>query len=60
MIEFFHVCYSIEQSKTSMVLRSSRKWHIPKKKLGGIVIKDSNFEIKSDGSHCYYLFKKKK
>ena len=48
------------QSKTSMVLRSSRKWHIPKKKLGGIVIKDSNFEIKSDGSHCYYLFKKKK
>ena len=26
-----------------------------KKKLGGIVIKDPNFEIKSDGSHCYYL-----
>ena len=26
--------------------------------MGGIFSKDSNFEIKSDGSHCYYLCKK--
>ena len=43
------------QNKSSMILSSSRKWHLLKKKLGGIVIKDPNFEIKSDGSHCYYL-----
>ncbi len=42
----------------SMIFRSSRKWNIPKKKLGGIVIKHPDFEIKSDGNHCYYLCKK--
>ena len=42
------------------IKRSSKKWSFPKRKLGPDTIVDKNFDIMSDGQHCFYLCKKKK
>ena len=40
------------------ITRSSKKWILPKRKLGEKTIMHKDFEIMSDGQHFYYLCKK--
>ena len=39
--------------------RSSKKWTTPKRKLDGKTIRHHDYDIMSDGCHCYYLCRKK-
>ena len=38
--------------------RSTKQWYSLKRKTNKNIIHDPNFEIMSDGQHCYYLCKK--